>query len=69
MQITICCYLFSKLNYNTEHFNCMYQTAGVKGCITEKADRFIINDSEAHNRINRSELTDVDFYLKEKITL
>lgn len=30
-----------------ERFNCMYQSAAVKGCITEKADRLIINDSEA----------------------
>lgn len=50
MQITICCYLFSKLNYKTEQFNCMCHTAGVKGCITEKADRFIINDSEAQQQ-------------------
>lgn len=28
----------------------MYHTAGVKGCITEKADRFIINDSEAQQQ-------------------
>lgn len=47
MQITIFCYLFPKLNYKTEQFNCMYQTAGVRGCITEKAKRFMINDSEA----------------------
>lgn len=45
--MNICSYLFSKLNYKTEQFNCMYQTAVVKGCITEKGDRFIIHDSEA----------------------